>query len=87
METCVRVCMYVAKAESETRGEYVGAEPEREKGVQALELHMFGCIHACVVWRKKYKTQKGFPCNVHLSVSEHPVFSVTVKVPADAVNY
>lgn len=61
VETCACFCKYVAKAEREARGEYVGAEPEREKeGVQAPVLHMFGCIHACVVWKKNTRHKKAF---------------------------
>lgn len=71
-----RVCVFLhVRGQSGTRGTrwicgcWARKRERRSTSTRVTYVWVYPCM-CCL--EKKYKTQKGFPCNVHLSVSEHP---------------
>lgn len=80
MGMCLCLHMYMAVAQSDRI-----SQNECVCGwvcMRACACVTYVCVYPCMCCLRKYKTQKGFRCNVHLSVSVHQV-----KVPAGVVNY
>lgn len=73
---CGNVCVFLhVRGQSGTRGTRwicgccARKRERRSTSTRVTYVWVYPCM-CCL--EKKYKTQKGFPCNVHLSVSEHP---------------
>lgn len=87
MCVCARLDVYVHGCGGACGWVRTDTKEEEIKTVRACVTYVF--VHPCMLCFRQCEMQKGFRCNVHLSVSVHvfAVFSVRAKVPVQVINH
>lgn len=95
---CENVCVFIyvhggrrvweKTSERESVWLRVNGKAEWERIKSRCTCTTYVWVYPCICGLRKYKTQKGFWCNMHLSVSVFFLYSsVKVKMRTKAVNY